>query len=349
MSNLRRVEIAEQLKFWFPIDAVIDDGRPAIEWMDLRDVDFNEPFFDETVARAARERVITDLDVLLQLEKISDSLKPSAFIFHCSRCGSTLMANAFRALQGSIVMAEAPVLDKIASRFITDEPTNSTKELLYMLLLRSAVAALGQSRSGAEQHYIVKFGCTTTLQIKRIRRIWPDVPFVFLYRNPVEVIVSNLSSKPQWMEFHSNPAAAAAMVGVEVAALERLTAAEFCARWIGRFMNEANASDDERSRFVDYEELSSDKLIDTIRFCGIEPSPEEIDAIRGISRLYSKDPSRRRTFNTDNESKKAAASAYVLEVAEKWAAPVYEKLKIKTEKRFQKERSVNGVIKTRAL
>jgi hypothetical protein len=50
----------------------------------------------------------------------------------------------------------------------------------------------------------------------RLRRIWPNVPFIFLYRDPVEVIVSNLKSLPEWINSASNPAAAAAIVDVDV-------------------------------------------------------------------------------------------------------------------------------------
>ena len=177
----------ETLKSWLPVDAIIEEGQPAIEWMDLRDVEFREPFFNETLVRAnairKRPTLVTELDALLQLEKISDSLKPSGFIFHSSRCGSTLLANACRVLSRSIVIAEAPVVDKITSRFFTDAEPGSAKELLYKLFLRAAVSALGQRRRGDEQHYFVKFACTTTLQMNRIRNIWPDVPFFSLSRS----------------------------------------------------------------------------------------------------------------------------------------------------------------------
>jgi hypothetical protein len=96
----------EQLRGWLPVDAVIDKGRPAIEWMDPGNVTFDEPFFHETVDRVKFQlksrAVVTDLDFLLQMEKICDSVEPTGFIFHISRCGSTLLANACRELHGSL-------------------------------------------------------------------------------------------------------------------------------------------------------------------------------------------------------------------------------------------------------
>src|SRR6188508_98745 len=111
------------LKGWLPVDAVVVDGRPGLWWMEMADVRLDEPFFEQTVERAKQDKrreLFTEFDVLLQLEKTLESVPPTGFIFHSSRCGSTLVANACRALSRSIVIAEAPVLDKIASRFFTD-------------------------------------------------------------------------------------------------------------------------------------------------------------------------------------------------------------------------------------
>jgi hypothetical protein len=325
----------EQLKWWLPVDALIDNGRPAVEWMDLREVSFDEPFFHETVARVkanrAADSVITDLDFLLQMDKICDAVEPAGFIFHTSRCGSTLLANACRSLNGSLVMAEAPVLDKIASRFFTDAERSSTKELLYMLFLKAAVTALGQRPTVVGNKYFVKFACTSTLQMRRIRRVWPNVPFVFLYRDPVEVIVSNLRSMPEWMRPKSNPTTAAAIVDVDVYEVENLTPEEFCARAMGRFFAEALASVDGPTKHVNYIELTSpDGLVAAVRFFGIQPSTEELDAIKEVSRLYSKDSTRSRTFQSDGQSKRASASASVIELAAKWALPFYEQLNNRT-------------------
>ena len=326
---------AEQLKWWLPVDAVIDGGRPAVEWMDMREVSFNEPFFHETIERikanGTAQSVVTDLGFMLQMEKICDKVEPAGFIFHTSRCGSTLLANACRALHGSIVISEAPVVDKIVSRFFTDAEPNSTKELIYMLLLKAAVTALGQRPTGIVNRYFIKFACSSTLQMQRIRRVWPNVPFVFLYRNPVEVIVSNLRSTPEWMKPQSNPKTAAAIVGVEVGEVENLTTEEFCARALGRFLAKALASVDSRSKLVNYEKLTSlDGLIDAVRFFGIQPATAEIDAIREVSRLYSKDLTRGVTFQADGQSKRTSASTSVIDLTAKWALPFYEQLDNRT-------------------
>ncbi len=312
----------EQLRSWLPVDAIVCQGRPAIEWLNMSGVVLAEPFFDQTVARVRNETaaalpLITNLDELIRLEKISDSLQPSGFIFHSSRCGSTLVANACRALRDSLVISEAPVLDKLISRFFTDTDEDGTKELLYSVFLRGAVSALGQRRFGIERHYFIKFAPTSILQFARLRRIWPRVPALFLYRDPIEVIVSNLQNIPDWMTIESNPAVSAAVLGVRQSDLAYLSPEEFCARALGRFYSAAAAEIDDNTLLCNYNELSPEGLLRLIKFFRVSVSAEEAETIVQQAGLYSKDPLRKTAYSDDAHSKRASASTYLTELAEK--------------------------------
>ena len=131
-----------------PVDAVVVDGRPGLQWMDMSGVSLAEPFFQQTVERAKRQNrreLFTEFDVLLQLEKQLDSVQPTGFIFHSSRCGSTLVANACRVINNSIVLSEANAIDKLIARFITDP--GDVKTSLYSVFLRGVVHALAQRRT----------------------------------------------------------------------------------------------------------------------------------------------------------------------------------------------------------
>src|SRR6185437_12594844 len=123
--------------------------------MEMPDVSLDEPFFQQTVDRAKtknRGELFTEFDVLLQLEKVLDSVPPTGFIFHSSRCGSTLVANACGTIADSIVLSEANAIDKLIARFITDAPESTVKESLYSVFLRGVVHVLGQRRTGRERH-----------------------------------------------------------------------------------------------------------------------------------------------------------------------------------------------------
>jgi hypothetical protein len=330
-----------RLRSWLPVDAVVCEGRPAIEWLNMSGVVLAEPFFDQTVARArketAAEPLITDLEELIRLEKVSDSLQPSGFIFHSSRCGSTLVANACRSLRDSLVVAEAAVLDKLISRLFTDTDETGTKSLLYSVFLRAAVSALGQRRGSAEQHYFIKFAPTSILQFARIRRIWPRVPALFLYRDPIEVMVSNLQNIPDWMKIEPNPGVSAAVLGLGQSELASMSLEELCARALGRFYAAAAAEMDENTLLCNHNELSPETLLRLISFFGVSVSTEEAEAITRQAGLYSKDPLRQTHFSDDAPLKRANASTYVTEMAERWALPSFRRLVELQQLRFIRE------------
>ena len=324
-----RAREVNELSSYFPIDAVIPDGKPQIEWLSMPDVEFSEPFFHQTVERVrqdnAHDSVFTDLDTLLLVAKVRPAVQPAGMIFHTSRCGSTLVANACRALDATRVIAEAPVIDKLVSRLFTDAESGSTKELLYLSLVRAAVQSFARHGSNAVDRYFVKFAPTSILHIKSLRRAWPNVPFLILFRDPIEVTVSNLRTRPEWMIPDSNPGVAAAIIGADVERLHAITDEEFCARALGRYYVAAESVVDERTtRLFDYNQLSLQTLTQILEFFGVTPSAQELVRIEGSLLSHAKDPSR--SFRPDSADKKAAASGQVIEAVEKWALPAYQRL-----------------------
>lgn len=318
---------------WLPVDAVVVGGRPGLRWMEMPDVSLDEPFFQQTVERAKTENphrgeLFTEFDVLPQLEKLLDSVAPTGFIFHSSRCGSTLLANACRAVTNSIVLSEANAIDKLVARFITDAPEGSVKESLYSVFLRGVVHALSQRRTGHEQYLFVKFACCSFAQIERIRRIWPRVPWVFLYRDPVETIVSNITSVPPWL-IDNDRRVLASIIGTSPAAVEQMQIEELCARTIGSFYTTAERVADDNAMLVNYNELSVPVISTVLRFFKVSPSSEELEKIERGSRIYSKETSGTRTFVTDTDAKQQLASNLVREVAATWSIKPYKRLERK--------------------
>ena len=318
---------------WLPVDADVVDGRPGLWWMDMSDVSLTEPFFQQTVERAKaknRERGerFTEFDVLLQLEKVLDSVPPTGFIFHSSRCGSTLVANACRAMKNSIVLSEANAIDKLVARFITDAPDGSVKESIYSVLLRGVVHALGQRRTGSEQHLFVKFACCSFGQIERVKRIWPRVPWVFLYRDPVETIVSNVKSVPPWL-VDNDRRVIASITGASTNEVAEMRLEELCARTIGSFFSIAHRATSDNSILVNYNELSVPVITSVLRFFKVSPSADEVSAIERGSRVYSKEASGARTFVADSAAKRELGSDLIREMADVWAMEPYRLLEEK--------------------
>ena len=321
------------LKGWMPVDAVVVDGRPGLSWMDMTGADFAEPFFQQTVDRVRaehpeREERFTEFDTLVQLEKTFDSVAPTGFIFHSSRCGSTVLANACRAITGSIVLSEPPSVDKVIARFVTDVDEHGTKEKLYSVFLRAIVKALGQRRTGDERRLFVKFACCSVAQIERIRRIWPNVPWVFLYRDPVETIVSNVQNLPAWL-LDEDRRVLATITGTSIGAVAAMTIEELCARAIGSFYRTAHLVANDRALLLNYSQLSVAEIAKVMQFFGVKPAATEMEIIDRQSQTYSKSLAATRPFVADAAAKQRAASDRVREMADRWAGEPYRLLEQK--------------------
>jgi hypothetical protein len=290
-----------------------------------------EPFFQQTVDRVisenpAREERFTEFDTLIQLEKTFESIPPAGFIFHSSRCGSTLVANACRAIDGAVVLSEPPAVDKLVARFITDAD-DRTKELLYSIFLRATVAALGQRRTGRERHLLIKFACCSVSQIERIRRIWPGVPWVFLYRDPVETVVSNMQNLPAWLQ-DDDHRVLAEIVESSPSEIATMTKEELCARSIAAFYTTAHRVANDRALLLNYNQLSPAEAANVLKFFGLSPAAAEMEIIARQARVYSK-ATAARTFVADTEAKQQLATEIIREMAARWANKAYELLEHK--------------------
>ena len=100
---------APSLAGWMPFRAARHEGRMVVDWFRpgaLRPVD---PFFHDTLARAFRSPFNlalwrrTPIEALAALPR---GLAPSGFVFHMSRCGSTLCAQALARDPSNIVLSE---------------------------------------------------------------------------------------------------------------------------------------------------------------------------------------------------------------------------------------------------
>lgn len=166
---------------WIPYK--LTDGM--VKWLDLGGRRMIDPFFDETIQICRcrqKERSslqsLSSTDFLIEVGKGVDALSPGAFIFHVSRCGSTLLSQVFSQPEENIAIAEAPLLDEIL-------------QIGDAALFKSAVALMGQRRNFKETDYIIKLDSWHIHYYATLREWYPSTPFFFLYRRPDEVIASH--------------------------------------------------------------------------------------------------------------------------------------------------------------
>lgn len=317
------------LEGWMPIDAVVHEGRPGLWWMDMEGISLSEPFLEQTVNRVRRLGLprgekFTEFDAVIQLEKTLDAVPPTGFIFHASRCGSTLVANACRALDHSIVVSEPAAVDKLVARFSTDAD-NPAKEALYSVILRGVVTALSQKKQEDDSRLFLKFSCCSVAQVRRIRRIWPKVPFLFIYRDPAEIIVSNLNNVPAWLE-DNDSRVLADVIDVSPAEIDGMSREELCARAIGAFFGYASSLANENGMLLNYSEISISTIQRVIEFFGIAPTEAEIGQIDEVTKVYSKDSAGKRRYSSDTTDKQQLTSELVRSLTDQWCRDRYLEL-----------------------
>lgn len=173
-----------------------DDKDLHCEWIYLGDQRFTEPFFDEILAHCLSHpynskpyRVITSASDMVHLTLHIPSIEPSAFIFHTSRCGSTLMTQLLSLFPQHITVPEYAALDQLLrlplQGFIDPHHQQET-------WVKGCIRLLGQIRFPEEEKLIVKLDPWHFAFFEQIAVWYPHVPKVILYRAPSASIESHV-------------------------------------------------------------------------------------------------------------------------------------------------------------
>lgn len=318
---------AALLAEWIPLRVHAREGGFVVEWCYLGGERFTEPFFDDTLQRRLRYpfnwlfRHETSLEELLALEARSPGLRPTGLIFHMSRCGSTLLAQTLAALPRNVVLSEpAPVDTVLRARWGEETPTDEQR----IAWLRGMVGVLGQKRHAPEQHLFIKFDAWALLQWPLIQRAFPGVPWLFLYREPVEVMASHQRHSGA----HLVPGVLEpALLGLSPEQLPGMPREEYGARVLASLCEAALRAWESRSgpaRLVEYRELPA--VIPSLlsELFGLEFSMEELASMREVMGRDAKNPVL--PFEDDSAMKQRALTGSAREAVERWVRPLYSRL-----------------------
>lgn len=181
---------------WYPTKFFERDGQLRCQWSYLGDLAFTDPFFHETIVKARSINInskpytpLSDLQLLTEWTKEIEYLNPSAFIFHVSRCGSTLLTQLLGTDNLNICLAEVPAFDQILR--LPFQAKTTPHNVSDQELLSACFKFYGQKRSQNEQHLFIKTDSWHLMFWKQIRELYPEVPFILLYRSPDEVLRSH--------------------------------------------------------------------------------------------------------------------------------------------------------------
>jgi len=124
---------------------------------------------------------------------------PTGLVMHQSRVGSTLAANMLNALPTSLVYSEAgPPVEVLLDGLLSDEDRVRALRVVVAAMGRpiAAAALSGVAPAGTvgwtPRHLYLKFQSAAVHALALLRTSFPETPWIFMHREPVEIMASLL-------------------------------------------------------------------------------------------------------------------------------------------------------------
>ncbi|MFM5894149.1 MAG: sulfotransferase [Novosphingobium sp.] len=302
---------------WLPTRSVPTGGAPDLDWLWFGSRPLTAPFFEDEVRRASflpinwLLRIRTSLADLVADAGSQESLPLKGLIFHMSRCGSTLAAQMLSAVPAHAVSSEPEPLDAVL-RWAVDsgieaEPADAA--------VRAIVAALGRMRLPGQTSHFIKLEVWHTHYLPALRRAFEQTNWVYLHRDPVEVLVS-LIEQPS---MHTLPGVAFDTQ------LEASDGADFTARALAGYSRAVVTNWGVGGGVaLDYPDIARAMPSTVARHFGLSLSDTDRSIMEQAGSRNAKAPSE--TFSSDSERKRAAAGPEVRAAAEHWLDPIRQTL-----------------------
>lgn len=315
-------DIAWPDKHWLPSAMVAAGPEFVVDWMHFAGRRLAHPFFNESLMRARvlpfnrLMRYRTPLGAFAQGAAGEELTVPNGFIFHLSRCGSTLAGQMLAAMDDTIVISEPPPLDAVV------QLTHIRKDVpleVRVDLLRTMVGALGRDWTGTARNYVVKLDSWHTHELPLFRQAFPDTPWIFLYRDPVEIMVSHRRMRG----LQAVPGGTTVDFGIVGG--EHLPVEEFTARVL---RSVSNAVIEHHGLggglMINYDALPGAVETQVLSHFGIAPDAKALAALHAASERDAKAP--RQGFTRDTERKQQDATPEIRAAAVEFLTEPYRQL-----------------------
>ena len=338
-------------EFWTPIDLEMDSD-PLLTMCKLNFKEYSAnphlyAMFRDFVAvsrcsgsRRKKERLSVLMDELnaRQQNGLPEGrvVKPSGFIFHESRVGSTLVANSFASDPWSLVFSESsPIANAV------NHCPHCTKEK-QIQVLRDVVALMGNSPF--HRNLFFKMQSILSTKMELVLEAFPDVPFGYIYRKSIQTMMSHLDPKkgtnnaPCLRSMRSPPKALQESIGkLDIGGTVPREA--WCASHLNMLMQSALSAyhkygvthDDEghikqRGIFINYEALPGILPRVVLPMFGVEVSQKWLSKMQSESKQYSKGHGESTTFQSDSADKDDRATENIKLYSKMILDPAYDEM-----------------------
>jgi hypothetical protein len=266
----------------------------------------NHNALSELVSKPSGSVVSTQIDLLSHVKL--DCVSPSLFIFHMSRCGSTLLTRVLAQSRSNIVYGEADIINELWASH--QSQTNGGIEMQWDRRLaknfKNLFRVLGRRRLESYQNSIFKFPSLYNSMIDKISELYPTTPVLFIYRNPIEVM-SSLEQRPSKIIKYRNKAIGKAVVGQNLPDSD--LPVEYASTLLNLSMDSALKAKTKQLYFLDYTKLNKQNLPSILDKLNLKHSSDELLKMQTQFDFYSKNDGKNQHFVSDSLEKVKEASA----------------------------------------
>jgi hypothetical protein len=308
---------------WMPVRVAWRGSEPRVEWTPMGAQRLLDPFFEQTVQRqmaqpfGTLDRRETTVEEMAAWADAHPGAPLKGIVYHMSRCGSTLIGRQLAALERNIVAQEPAPMDDVVR---VGERLPGLTRAMHVRWLRAMAAALGQPRNGESAFYL-KTDPWHIHSFDLFREAFPKTPWIFLYRDPVEVMVSQARIPGSWtVPGLVDPAllgmAREDWVPPHLDTYQARSLAKMC--WAGLRVVQQEGG----GLLVNYAELPEAMYGRLLGHFGLRE--EDVPAMREAAQQNAKSPAMR--FVKDADAKQAEASERLRAVAAEHLMEVYAQL-----------------------
>ncbi|KAL7495354.1 hypothetical protein ACHAWT_004509 [Skeletonema menzelii] len=266
---------------------------------------------------------------------VPKQLQLKGVVFHESRCGSTLAANAMMAMNPVKHRVYSESAPPIAAIKACGELYEDCSVEASANLLRDVIYMMGRSNDPNEENLFFKFQSITTRNMDTFRKAFPETPWIYLYREPVEVMMSQLDVPQMRMancvRSHTRSEMISRFVARSGYQPSDLDDEEWCAIHLATLCESAikNLNDaDGLGMAVNYHKDLVHDFLDTVfpKHFNVPLDQEAIDRVMKVSGTYSKNRGKQGEFKADSEEKEKKASNGIRKASSLFLDPSFHTL-----------------------
>jgi hypothetical protein len=254
---------------------------------------------------------------------------PTGFIFHMSKCGSTLMSRVLEQAASIQVIKEPTPLHENLWQYLTrhwqQEVTASQENLR---IVRNIIQLLGRPRHATQKAYFVRFRSWNIAFSKIIQQAFPQSASLFMYREPTHVMASILNKPTTGLPRLNDCGAAAYITGQSQAALQAMSALDYFTLFYQHYLELGlQLCDQHQAHCLNYKHMKPENLTkilqDTWQY---QASDTDLTRMQAQFSVYSKDDSGKINFISDASEKQKQVTAEMQANSDRYLSGLFQTL-----------------------